>query len=82
MFKLLIFLLLVTPLLAGESMRTPAAADKAVSNELSKAETSGAILTHAQIEALVDQNKLKEALKAFFARETKTAAAKDKAKKK
>jgi hypothetical protein len=38
---------------------------------MKKAEKAGTVLTQAQIDALVDQGKTKEAMKAFFAREAK-----------
>jgi hypothetical protein len=55
--------------------------DLIAESELAKAEAAGTILTEAQIGALVDQNKVKEALKAMLAREAKLKEAKEKAKK-
>lgn len=43
-------------------------------SQMVKAEKAGTVLTTAQIEALVDSGKTKEAMKAQFARETKFKA--------
>lgn len=81
---LLTVLTVLTATAMAGPVRTPGVDKPALVTEatMKDAETAGTVLTQAQIDALVDQGKTKEALKAFFAREAKVKEVSDAAKKK
>lgn len=68
----ILMILTTTACIAGP-VKTPSPVKSSViaAANLKKAEEEGAVLSQAQINALVDQGKVKEAMKAFFAREAK-----------